>query len=639
MSIHIGSRSTVVLTLVVLLSSCSWVSRWQPPLTTIDQQYISVESNLQQLETIDPSLGLHVSNKLVREVLEYELETMIAKSDADNESVSVQNASSEIVLGEQAIHLRTRFRVSFKAEELEVGGELTGLVGLANESDLVVLRPAFSAFDVTDVNATGSFGRTREVLTLLAATAVEHFIDNLNGAFLANPTKLDIGWEATVNSPYIAMDVDPNTSISGIPSPKKQRFEKGVVLVDRNGLWFLLELSSEETENRLEVEIDPSPTGNRYSVAEFDRVFKRYDRAYKELWSTHFDSVPRNAQFTAMVSKAKVASLLEQMLGGTTTISHRFAFPRATNSETIELESNKLDCQNLREPFERTRYRRDSCDWSCLRCVNLIIGEACADEPTCLASRAACNVREEARVAADNIQHETARARHQIEQESRVAGCDVAREAADFLALAKVKTTVGGTGLATLDIEEVEVKKDLSQIRIDLDLNVKTRNELEIEIQPIDLGIAFFCISPYSGEFQSDVELVTGRQSQRLEIKPVETGDSLELRFKFTDIPYTASIQPPPIQSFLTDPVFTAKCSAAKTLMFAALGISEIAAILGENRLEIAENLLGRLSGEYAIPDSSMNFASEKIDLDGVGNLTASYRWGEKAVMMIGRRE
>jgi hypothetical protein len=527
----------------VTLSSCSWftelLNTHRPPLTSIDQQYLSVESNLAQIDAIDPSVAVYMSSEVLGKNLSFIVGGAIEREDAENANIVVRAATTDISLDKQAINLSTDFHLFFAEERIAVKGNLLGLVGVSNQGDAVVLRAAFSEFNISSVHSTGEFSDAQEVLLRLAASAIGRYIDNVNGVLLRHPSVIALKWETSINSPFVSAGVTPATTVSRVEATTFRRYEQGVMLIERDGLTFLMQLSSENEAPTVEIELDPSPIGNQYSASDLNRIYDTYSKKYRAKWSKYFDEVPENVLFSIMLTKSSVASVLEEALNQKVAITHNFTYPSSSAGGSIELESNKMDCQDLREPFQRTRYRRNRCDHGCTKCTDLPFGgEICADEPGCAVGEMACNVREEAMVAADNAVHETARIRHQAEQEGRVAGCDLAREAADFMALAKFKTKVSGNGKATLKISKVAVDSDLSRIDIALNVKANAANDVQVNIQPIDLGLFFFCVAPYSGSFSNTVNVYTGDVSQSVTILPEKRSKELELRFRLKEIPY-----------------------------------------------------------------------------------------------------
>jgi hypothetical protein len=628
-------KKLIVVLCAFTLSSCSvlkcLIDEQAPPLTVIDQRFDSVQTNLSQIDNLNPSVAAFISEEIIKEVLANEINKTVRKEGYQNSNINILKFDSEYYLSDQTIYLKPRFTLEFIKERITLEASFDGAVGVHNLADGIYFRPALLDFDIDSIEFDGTWADSKEALSKLAIDVLKNFKDNLNGVLFKDPISMKLEWQQSFEHPfYIASPALEQSTF--------RRFEKGLMLVNEKGLRLLAQVTPDPQNNIPEVEIDISKLGQTRSFEEFNSLFEQYSQQYEAVWNAHFDKLTEtDMSLLIMISKTSISEILEETLNVEANISENFDIPKTDFNSSIELESNRLDCQTLREPFRRSRYQRESCSWSCQSCVSAcfpIIGckEACTDEPVCLSSRAVCNTREEGKVLADNLVHEEARIRHQIEQEARVGACDVAREAADFMALAKFKGNSQGSGKANIDIKSVTVSSDLTSLSLSLDINVQADAKINLKIQPIDLGHAFFCIAPYAKTFDQRIRVGTGFKTNEISIVPISSEDTLKLNFDFESFSYEGSLSPPPIQTFISDPEFLAKCGAANTLIVTGVALAKVAEIFGSDEPDTVANLLGRFSGEYTPPSFEMIIESETISLGEELNLLASPTWSEKAI-------
>lgn len=628
-------KQVIVVLLALILSSCSviqcLIDHRVPPLTAIDQRFDSVQANLSQIDTFTPSVAAFISQETIKQLLAVEISGVVQKEAQKNKNLNVLAFDAKYYLSDQTIYIKPTFTLQFINERVTFDVNFSGVVGISNFSDTIYFRPALIGFDVDSIEFDGIWGGSKEALSNLAVGLLKNFRDNLNGILFKEPITLKLEWEQSFKHPLYGKSPD-------LSKTTFRRYEKGLTLINEDGLRLLAQITSELEDNQSEVEIDATNLGQSRSIEEFNALYSNYSEKYETLWNANFETLTETeTSVLIMISKKSLSTILAETLNIQANISEEFSIPKTNFNSSIELESNKLDCQTLREPFQRRRYQRESCNWSCLRCVEVCLpvlgcSEACTDEPGCLTSRTACNVREEARVAADNATHEAERIKHQAEQEARVAACDVAREAADFTALAEFRGHSQGSGKANLQIQNVTVKPDLSSLLLRTDIEILADVQLNLKIQPIDLGYAFFCVAPYSQILNNKGRITTGVTTNEIKIIPTSNEDSLDLKFSFQAFEYEGRLNPAPLQSFITAPEFLAKCGAANILLVGTVTLSELAQIFGEDEIDIASKLLGRFSGEYTPPSFEMKIESEELALGQELKFVAVPSWKDTSI-------
>lgn len=629
----------LVLGLTTPLGGCALLqtiaNRISPRVTSVDQQYTSVEQNLRQLQDFTPGVGAYVGKDLLLEAGTQELVRAI--SEADQSEVEVRQLSPSLGLVVQGLSVTATFDLVLREQRVRARGNLTGVVALSTDGDRLVLRPAFNTVNITRLERTEG-GRVRDRVIASAARAlVRSFVDNLNGKIAAKPVVIDLNWEETVEVDLAEMLGGNGTTVNAPVTSISKYLRSSVVRLDESGLWMMVALA-EERNPVPEEEIPSTSTEQQRTPAELNALFRTFSREFDARWTTRLDPADRTAGIEVAVAKPEIAALLNRVMGQPLTITHAFTIPRTEFSETVEAKKSEVDCQRVREPFRRQRYERERCSWSCLKCINVFGRRVCTDEPGCLASRAACNAREEARVAADNVRHEAEQGAHNLLQESKVASCNVAREANNFLGVGRFSGHVQGSGSVRADLASACVAENLSQIDLDLAASMQGSAAVDLKITPHDLGHVFLCVAPHSTAWSSQIRAEVPRATQQVEISHRQDGNDLLLTATFPMLTFQASVSPPPLQSLVTDPGFQTRCSVGNAILFSGLGLSELATRLGVmDRPLVAQQLMGRFAQSQDIQPLTIRIEPIVFELGPTRKMMSEVRWGEKAIRLISR--
>lgn len=616
----------LVLLLTIPLGSCALLrkvaDRFYPPVTSVDQQYTSVEQNLQQIQDFTPALGAFVGKDILLEVGTEELVRAIA--DADQSDVEVRELSPSLRLVTQGLAVAATFDLVLREEKVRARGNLTGVVALSTDGDRLVLRPAFNTVGISRLERTGG-GRIGDRALAAAARALIHsFAENLNGELAARPVVLDLKWEETVHVDLDEMLGGNGTIVAAPVTSISKHLRSSVVRLDEGGLWMMAALA-DERNSAPEVEIPSTPSGRRRSVAELNAIYRTFSSEFDARWSSRLDPVDPAARIQVAVAKPEIADLLNRVMDQPITITYDFTIPRTPFDAKVEARKSEVDCQRMREPFRRRRYQRASCGWSCSRY-----------DPICHSTRAACNAREEARVAADNVRHEAERIAHQTLQESRVAGCDVLRETNNFLALGRFTGDLQGTGSVRAELAGACVADGLDRIDLDLGASMQARAAVDLKITPLDIGHVFLCVAPHSTSWSSQLGAVVPRAKRQVALSTTRDGEDLLLTAAFPTLTFDASVTPAPLQSLVSDPGFPVRCAAGNSLIFAGLGLAELATRFGVmDRPQIAQQLMGRFSQSQEIAPMTIRIKPLEFELGDGRTVSSEVRWGEKAIQLV----
>ncbi|AMO67282.1 hypothetical protein DOK_05435 [gamma proteobacterium BDW918] len=613
---------------------------WRPPLTTVDQQYLSVQSNLEQSEGFIPNAGISISSEIITSSLPDIIKEAVA--DVDQAELKVLWFDSKIRLVTQGIWIDATFKLQDRVNGVAGKGTFSGIAAVDVAGDQLRLRPAFQNIRIHDVELQNGTMVT-DVLVLAAfKTLTGGLVETINSELLAKPMILDLKLNTSTVVDLAADLGDANTTVTAEKVKVSRNVKSSLVRIDETGLSMLLELQDGKLPAGKESEVVASSLGLKKTPSELNDLFQRYNRIFNKRWASYLDPVDARVDIDIQVAKHTLASLLREALSSQLQIEYQASVPSVQFKSTVEVKPSRIDCQDLRKPFSRTRYSRASCNWSCLRCVDpcrpLGHCSVCTDDPICVANKTACNVLEESRVAADNILHETARVAHQADQEAQVAKCDVLREANNFMALGRFEGVVGFSGTANLIVSNINVADDLTTIRITTGAAVKGRLDVGLKITPLDLGHVFLCVAPFGKRWSPVIKADIPYEERTIALRSRQGENDKRgyLILEGSIAPLRVDVKlDPPIKSLLTDPLFLAKCSAGATRLTQGLSLALTLESLGlTGRQDIVAQLLGEFSQEIDVKSFEHQIKSESITLTSTRKIVVQPMWGGKTIRL-----
>ena len=594
-------RLLIIIFASLVLSGCdplrALIDKHFPPVSTTDQQYASVETNLRTIGDLTPHVGVHIDRELLTRYLPAEIKA--AAEAVEDKNVVVHQLDPKISFDKQGIFIDADFSITVPEHRVDIKGTFTGVTSVSTELDNLYLRSALSSLKLTSIKFTKKPSIGKKVLAELLVVVLRNYINNLNGQILRKPTVINIAWGNTYSPKIEDMFREPGTEITTEPISVSRFIKRSSIRIGANGISVLAELTKDKPVN---VDVTPERTTRRTN-AELISRFREYDKQFEDKWLSIFEPVNPDAGITANVSKSEIANVLNETLSKPITLKQNFTLPRTEFNKNLEVKRGDIDCQKTRKEFSYNRYKRDRCNWDCKWWDEL-----------CRRSKDLCNIKEEAKVAADNIKRESEYAAHQLANEARVTACNVKREAMDFMALGRFKGSVSGDGNASVTVQSLRFKDDLSEIAMTYSGDVDAKLKSHLELNPVDLGHVFFCYSNYSLNTSGDLDIGIPGTTSKIIVTSVRSGEDLTLKINLDEIKYEASIAPSPLHELLADPKFHSQCPVSR-IVGLTVGAAAAAKLLDMIKLAPEQELLllGKVKGKYGleemqIPIKPINF-------------------------------
>jgi hypothetical protein len=614
------TKISSLLCILLFLCSCTplktALNKKFPPISTIDQQYVSVERNLSELEDFSPHVGVHVDKDIIIQYLPSEIKK--ATEGINDENIIVRDVNPKLSFDRQGIHIEADFTINLPKYDIEAKGNFKGVTAASTKSDSLYLRSALSSLKIESIKFEKKPKLSQEALAKLISPILKNYMDNINGQIFKKPTVIDIGWGQSYQLSLKEMFKNPDTEVIA-DSIKISRFvKKSSLRIQSNGISVMAELVKDKPTNN---STKKNPESKPKTDAELSRLFKIFNEKYDSRWLTVFEPIDAKSSVTAIVSKAEISSIFNEAFSKPILLKQKFNIPEIAFNEKLEVKRGDINCQKVRTDFKYPDFNGPSCNWSCS-----------SFDPICHSTRAACRVRREAQRVIWQAARETARIAHQIENETKVAACNVWRETLDFLALGRFKGEISGNGKASVHLQSLNFNTDLSQMTMQYSGDVNALLKSNLELKPVDLGHIFFCFSDYDKKTSSDLNINIPMASSKIFITSTREGENLLLNIKPGSISYNASINPSPLHSLLLDPRFQVQCPISLLLTLGQIGIAA-----GEflNMVKLAPEqkllLLGQTQGSYNIDDFRIPFKPIEFKINGEQKKSSVF-WNNKSV-------
>jgi hypothetical protein len=641
-SVRGRGRALILAALVAGLSGCSLfkqvIDRIFPPVTSLSQRYASVEANMLQAQTFDANIGAYIKGKLLSEMTEKELKKIASVSGG--QAIQVDTFNPQVHLIPQGIMIDADFDGVVKDYEARVKGKLSGMVSLSFSGDQLQVRPALEGLKLSKLR----FENGKPVgvdVAALVNTAVKTFVDNINGAFAQKPIVVDLKWSRIEKVDLTSLITDPSIEVKAQTRAIKRHFAGSLIRIDSDGVAFLVRLENSSVNIVKENEFPSQDSGGQVSSERFKKRFQEYSNIFRQKWEVHLDPLEAKVPIELYVSKTELASLLNTVTNQPLSLEYSYALPASNFNEVVEAKKSQVDCQKVYEPFRRKRYKRSSCDWSCRICWDpcSLVGSCrqCADDPICKANRIACNVKEEAKVAEDNIEYELELAQHKLDQEARVAACNVWRETTSILAVGRFAGEVKSTGKVQVKVDGIQVDAMLNKVVLtNFQADVVGGAKMEMKITPHDLGHIFFCVAPTRLAFNGRYTVQVPTSTQQIGIGSVREGNDLVMQIQLPELNYKAELNPSPLEALITDADFVAKCSVGATIMLRGLTMAKAAGVLGlKDGTKIFDAAIGRYEGVQKVGALEFRIRPEDVEIPGHSPLTIVPIMGSKSVQIV----
>lgn len=641
--IRFSARAIALVVLVAALSACSILQkiadRFAPPATFRDVQYASVRDNVEQASDFRGDVGVFVSAQAVDDALRNELKAGLIESSL--ELIRFEKLEPRVVMVPQGVVIDVDFDGLELKNRIRVRGSIQGFASVATMDDRLLIRPALGPFKLDRLRAENG-GVVRPDVSALVNKAVRAFADNAAGHFKDRPIAINLGWKSALKVDIDSLAQGGSIRIDAEDRTIQLSLARSLVHIDRSGIRVLAQVDKDGGSEIQAVDGGDDLIGRSVSERQLNELFKQYSRIFSGKWEQYLDPLEAGDSVEVYLSKAMLAGLINDVSDQQITFEYAFNVPPAPFNEVVEAKKSQVDCQRIYEPFNRERYKRKSCSWSCLKCIDMCpIGtcNVCTDDPVCLANRAACNVLEEAKVAEDNIQYELELAQHKADQEVRVAACNVWREATSVLAVGRFAGDFAVAGRIEATTAGIKFDPTMSFIDVaELSARVGGSVDFSMKATPHDLGHVFFCVAPtrfdYRGLFGASIPAL----SRRVLITQQVEGDALVLRANMPKIGYEAGAVPPPIQAFIANPEFLAQCPFAASVLLASLPTAKVASVMGlDEGTQAFDAAMGRYRGEQTLDVIEYRIEPQRIVLSERRSIVVLPKAGARSFQLRAR--
>ena len=485
-----------------------------PPLSTLEQQYTSINESLEQLKIIKPQIGCFIQKDKVIESILFKIYKAIKEHNDAN--ILINKIVPKISLDKQLLLIEIDFDIAIPKYHLTIVGKINGASAIATENDKMILRNSLSSFEIQRLffKEKTIFGDVEIIAEV--SIIIKNYIDNLNGKLFDNSALINLGWGEIYDLKLKELELklkesQKDTSLEIIGEDiQVSRFIKNVCLrVDELGITSLIELKNLESittinENKVEKNVD---------IIKVNKAFKHFTNSFDDTWNTLFESISNKDLVVVNLTKIELSNILNEFLSKPISLKRNFIIPEYHFDQKIEAKGSEIDCQTLRADFNYPNFNYPDFDypsfngWDCMKDLGLL-GKH--EDPFCVANRelaraahdgerelarAAHDGKRELARAAHDGERELARAAKQLENEAKVGACNIAKEITGFLALGSFHGNVSSKGNGSINFNSFKFNEDLSKIELNFSSELKSIIQSNLNISPVDLGYVFLCFS------------------------------------------------------------------------------------------------------------------------------------------------
>lgn len=623
----------IILASVSLLTfSCkpleNLINKQLPKLSTVDQQVNAINEASENIDFLNPSAGVFISSKLIKEFLPKEINA--AALDSSDAKYQIKSFESSVSLDKQSVLLDATFSMYITSLDANIEGTMNGLGGFSSLRDTVYIYGAFSSVQVNEVTFSSKHPKLgRKAKAQLIKPVLKRYLENLNRLMFKSPVKIYSGIGSNLSLNVKEMFKDPQTNVLSSPTNTILRVSKEAsFLIDEFGIRVILELTSSSVTSPIDTS---GNTGiQSYTKRDLKQKFDTYFRKYNKKWLAKFDTIPDSNNLAVYISKSEISSLFNEAMAGEIHLSHKLTIPESNSSSDLRLDEKKINCNELLKPFSYPKFKGDKCDWSCTKTIKIPFGSIKVDDPVCLANRALCVSKREIERAAWNTGREAARILRQAENEANVAACNLAREANNFMNLGKAKTRYSGDGIVNLRLSNISFNTDLERLTLKYSGDVGLDFKSKISLYPQDLGYVFLCISDYNKQLNGNAIANFTEQIISVDFNAIHRQDQLILTATPGSMDYKARISPIPSLELLSDLEFNAKCSFLSTAIGIASATSFTDLVKYDTETELF--LQGWSKGSYTIPSFSKTINPILFKINEGENRKATPFWSKNCI-------
>lgn len=616
--------------MLLITSSCSvkkYVNEKFPKLTTIDQQYNAIAQNLKHIDSLEPSIGVFVSEDLLMKTLPNSLKETIENSDS--EELIVNSFETNLSLKKQAIGIEGEFDITLPEHFAVIKGKMNGTSAVSAVSDSIYIRTAFQSLRIRDISFTQKPGIGKRALAKLIVPLLRNFIERVNGQYLKKPSVIDASWKETVTFDPKSLFQDDNTSVSGPVVNIERYLEQSSILISKEGLSILIELSNQDNE----ANADNQLVTNGHTQSELNGAFSQLDSKYKEKWNEIFSPISGDENMSIALSKKEVASIFNESLSAGFQLKTKVNIPKETFNSKIQFDKDDINCNKVKTKFSFPKFSGSSCSWDCAEVWGVPV------DPFCESSKLACKAARETARIAWQASRETARIAHQGLNASAVLACEAIKTTTGLAKLGRLKGGVSGDGSGKLKLSNFTFSDDLTRVDFkskgDVNLDVNTT----LELKPRDLGYIFLCSIDYKRKITSKADFSIPSQSASISLTSSKDGDKLKLGGEFSKLDYDATLFPSPLHVYLLDPELSLKCPVFAGTLALASGAAATASLFKMIDEEAKIILFGRTSGSYQPNAFSNTFEPITFDIDSNSKIKSEVFWKEKSIEFLSTKQ
>lgn len=606
---------------VILFHSCTplraLLNNKFPPLSTNDQQYVSIEKNLSGLKDFVPQVGIHIDKGIIIQYLPKKIKE-VAEAIND-ENVIVQSLDPKLSFDKQGIFIDADFSIEIPKQNIEIKGNFIGVTAVSNIKDSLYLRSAFNSLNIKNIKFTKKTNLTKKTLVKIIYPILKNYIENLNSQVFKKPTVIYTGWGETYKLNIKEVFKDPNIEVIADSIKISRLIKESSIRISSSGISLMIELVKDKQKADTLI-----PQFNKTRTdAELTKIFNTFNEKYDNSWLNVFEPIEKSASLTSNISKNEISNILNEALSKPIILKKGFNIPEVHFDQPLKINRGDIDCEKVRTPFNYPPFGDDGgCNWNCHWY-----------DPICKANIVACKVARESKRIAWQIAREAAHEAHRLSDELKCATCRVKREAIDFMELGKFQGDISGNGKAIVNLQSFNFNKNLSEITLKYDASVDAIITSNLSLKPEDLGYVFLCFGNYDKTISSNIKINIPDTSSKINIITSQEGEYLNLHLKFDKIAYSATMNPNPLHDLLKDPMFRIQCPFTSTL----LEIGEDAVVFGKflGMVHLAPEkellLMGQVIGEYELNEMQIPFKPINFKINGEEKKPQIF-WNSKSI-------
>jgi hypothetical protein len=625
------------LIILVTISSCKpikkLVNSQYKPLSVEDVQMQSLATNLQGIDSLSPNIGIRIGKPILVEFLPKEIDNSVRYMN--DPMVEVHEFKSSLNLTKQAIIVNADFVASFHEIQMKITGNLQGYVAISSIKDSIFFPYALKTLKVKNIEfTTEKPDLTNRAIAALIKPVVKNFIDNLNGKFITDTPSIYTGWGQATKIDTSNLFNNDETTITG-PNVEINRFVKiSSLLVDEDGVSIMLELEKSK-------QVQDSVAINKIALSskELTKQYKKYRIKYSQLWVDNFQVYNKETKLALGITKPTIAGIFNDVLSSANLlVSHKINIPATSSNDKMEIDRLKINCGDVRESFSFPDFGYSkSCNYSCTRSAYIGIkpfGKTVKwDDPVCLTARTACKLARETARVTWQASRESARIAHQVYNEGKVAACKIVVEASELVNVGRIKTSSKGNGVASLNLNNIQVNNDLSGMSLNTKGDVKLRLKSTLGLEPQDLGFIAMCVVNYDKSITTDLTGEIFNQFSEISFDPIKVGEDIVLTGTVSPLGYKAETDMSPLHELLIDPEFAVKCSPLYSTLLTAGVLGGAATLLGlvdDPKLQLL--LSGRAIDTYEIEPFTQKINPIIFKINNGESRKANVEWGHNSI-------